>query len=311
MEIKHLGQLINSLALKAGILANDPALLGILSNAELTKVTVNGDFLKALDENLISMDAASDNHPILSAKYKSQALNPIDRKMEALMEQFGLDDAAKDEIKAVKSSYERLDKLAEKLKTLTEKKDGADTSKEKGALQKQIDDLLKKMQDEKSTYDKQLSEVQDERLRDKIGFELKSIYGGAKTIFDSLEGSVKASSLDAIINKGLQEKNAVFTYDDKGNFIVQTKEGATLLRANNTKYTPQELVDEILATNKVLAVNGNQQQHQNNSQNNQQQQGQQSRQVDAGNNGQQINGTNQSVTDFNLAAIESFGTAAQ
>src|SRR5690349_6773639 len=139
MEIKNIGQLIQHLATKAGVPPTDPNLINILSNAELTKVTLHSDLVKALDENLLSVDAATDNHPVIGPKYKAQALNAVDKKLEALMDEFGLDDAAKNELKGVKSSYDRLDKLGAKLKELATKKEGADSNKDKTALQKQID----------------------------------------------------------------------------------------------------------------------------------------------------------------------------
>jgi hypothetical protein len=302
MEIKNVGQLIQHLATKAGIAATDPNLLNILSNAELTKVGLHSDLVKALDENLLSVDAATDNHPVIGAKYKAQALNGFDKKMEQMMEELGLDDAAKTEIKGVKSSYERFEKLSAKMKELSAKKDDPNNKQDKSALQKQIDDLLQQMQTEKKTYEQKVSELEAARTNDRIGFEKKSLYGPLKTIYDGLPADVRSTSLDAVINKALQEKDAELAYDDKGSLIVRKKDGTNLVGANHTKYTPQSLVDEVLAQNKILVV-ANQQQNQNNNQPNQQ------KTVDAG--GQAITGTNQSVIDMNLAAIQNLQSQTQ
>lgn len=301
MEIKNLGQLLQHLATKAGVATTDPNLINILSNAELTKVTLHSDLVKALDENLLSVDAATDNHPVIGPKYKAQALNAFDKKMEAVIEELGLDDTAKAELKGVKSSYERFEKLSATLKSLSEKKADPDASKaDKNALQKQIDDLLGQMKSEKSVYEQKLSDLEATRVLDKIGFEKRSLYGPMKTIYDGLDVAIKATSIDAIINKALQEKEAEFAYDDSGVFIVRKKDGTNLVGANHTKYTPQTLVDEILANNKILAVNTQQQQKQQ----------QQNQQVDA-NNGTPISGTNQSVINLNTAMMETLSQQKQ
>jgi hypothetical protein len=304
MEIKNLGQLIQHLATKAGVAADDANLVNILSNAELTKVTLHSDLVKAMDENLLSVDAATDNHPVIGPKYKAQALNAFDKKMEAVIEELGLDDTAKAELKGVKSSYDRFEKLSAKLKDLSTKKDNASGSADKVALQKQIDDLLLKMQNEQKTYSEKLASVENDRLKDRINFELKSLYGNAKTIYDQLDPAIKSTSIDAVINSALLQKEAKFAYDDKGSLVVLKNDGTNLVGANHVKYTPQMLIDEILAQNKILAVT---QQQQNNNQ--QQQQGQQHSTIVTG-NGQQINGTNQSVANMNLEAIAAFEKAS-
>ncbi len=298
-DIKNLGQLLRHLATKAGIQATDPNLVNILSNADLTKITLHSDLIKALDENLLSVDAAVDNHPVIGPKYKAQALNTFDKKMESFIEELDLDETAKAEVKGIRSSFERFEKLTDKIKELSAKKSAAAGTGDKVALQKQIDDLLKKMQDEQKTYTEALKKVQDERLADKISFEKRSMYGGLKTIYDTLDADIRTTSIDAIINKALQDKDAEFAYDDKGSFIVRKKDGTNLLGANHTKYTPQTLVDEILAHQKILAVNNTQ--HQTNHQ----QTSSQQRQVEA-ENGQIINGTNQSVANLNLEAMKTF-----
>ncbi|MBK7885125.1 MAG: hypothetical protein IPJ81_16070 [Chitinophagaceae bacterium] len=140
--IKNLGQLISHLATKAGIPAEDQHLKDILSNAELTKVTLHSDLVKALDDNLLSVDAAADNHPTIGAKYKAEALNAYDKVMARVMDELELDEETKTELTGVKSSYKRFEALAAKIKDLKTAKANAGSKEEKTGLQKQIDDLL-------------------------------------------------------------------------------------------------------------------------------------------------------------------------
>jgi len=80
MEIKTLGQLINHLATKAGVKADDPNLVNILSNADISKIPVHSDLVTAIDENLLHIEAALDQHPKVRAKYTSEVLSPFDSR---------------------------------------------------------------------------------------------------------------------------------------------------------------------------------------------------------------------------------------
>jgi hypothetical protein len=293
MEIKNLGQLLQHLATKAGIDSKDQNLINLLSSSELTKITLHSDLVKGFDENLLSVEAATDNHPVIGPKYKALALNPFDQKMQAIMDELGLSDEDKAELKGVRSSYERFEKLGAKLKELTTKKDNADTAKDKNALQKQIDELLGKLQAEKKAFEEQLQVEKAGRITDKINFEKRSLYGAVKTIYDSLDPSIRATSLDAVISKALQDKDAEFAYDDQGNFLIRKKDGTNLVGANHTKYTPQAFIDEVLAQNRILAVNP----ASNGTKT------EQTTQVADGKDGQPVNGTNQSVAAMNMEAI--------
>jgi galactitol-specific phosphotransferase system IIB component len=304
LEIKNLGQLIAHLAKKAGLDTTDQNLINLLSNADLTKITLHSDVVKALDENLLSVSQAQDNHPLIGTKYKAEALNPIDKKIEALAEELGLDDASKQELAGIRNSYKKFEAFTAKFNALKEnavKEAGkGKTDATSAALQKQVDELLQKMQLEKKTADEAIQKVQAERKGDKIKFNLRSLLGNTKTIYDNLDPAIKSAAIEAILNKGLQDKEADFDFDEKEEFIVKKKDGTNLVGANHSKYTPQALIDEILAQNKILVVANSQQ---NGQQKDQQQQNNQTS-VNA-ENGQKIDGTNQSVSDYNMEAIKS------
>jgi molybdenum-dependent DNA-binding transcriptional regulator ModE len=303
VEIKNLGQLINHLAKKAGLDTSDQNLINLLSNSELTKITLHSDVVKAFDENLLSVTQAQDNHPLIGTKYKAEALNPIDKKLETLAEELGFDDATKQELAGIRNSYKKLEVFTAKFNELKEnavkeaaKGKGDQTS---AALQKQVDELLQKMQAEKKSSEEAIQRIQGERKGDKIKFNLRSMLNNSKTIYDNLDPAIKAAAIEAILNKGLQDKEADFDFDEKDEFIVKKKDGTNLVGANHSKYTPQTLIDEILAQNKVLVVANSQQNPQDNQQQNNQT-------VNAENGQTKISGTNQSVIDMNMEALSAF-----
>lgn len=254
MEIKTLGQLIQHLAKKAGMDTADTNLVNVLSNAELSKITLHSDFVKGLDENLLSLTQAKDNHPDIGNVYKAQALNGFDKKMDEIAAEAGLDDAANEELKGIKNSYKRFEVLNTKLKEKIAAENKGKGAEDKSALQKQVDELLEKLRNADSATTAKVAEVESLRKADKIGFELRSALMGIATIYDDLPPKAKQATLDALITNALQDKDAEFDFDEQGAFILRKKDGSNLMESGHSKYTPQKFIDEILAQNKVLKV---------------------------------------------------------
>lgn len=294
MEIKNIGQFLQHFATKAGIDVNDKNLISLLSNAELTKVPVHSDLVKALDENLLSIDAATDNHPTISAHYKAQSLNPFDKKMQALIDELELDEESKTLLTGTRSSYKRFETLSDKIKELMAAKSTAANSTDKNALQKQIDDLQLKLKTATESLTGKDAEFATKLSEAKVEFALRESLGSRKTIFDNLSADIRHSSLISVVNKALQDKDAQLSYDDKGNLQLLKKDGTKLYGANHTLITLDELIDSSLAQNKLLVVAEP-------AKTAQQQNQQQPVVVPGG--GTAISGTNQSVVDYNAQQL--------
>lgn len=241
MELTNVGQLINHLALKAGIRPDDDSLKNILSNAELSKTTIPSDFAKAMDNNLLSIEVAKDNHPEIASIYKAQALNALDRKLDAIAEEKGFDDES---YKSTKNSYKKLDLIVDKLKS--EKQ----PNKPHEGLQKQVDELIQELKTTKESAEAEKKRLESERLQDKRDFILKEKLSARKTIFDDLDADIRYISLTTAINKKLQEHDAELAFDENGNLIPLKKDGTKLLGANHTPIDLQSLIDTTMAQNK-------------------------------------------------------------
>ncbi len=135
--MNNFGQLIAHLAKKSGIPDDDQNLIGILSNAELTRVNVPNELFNSIDNRLLSIDDAKNNHPLVKAHYFAQAYNGLDSELDRVKDELGIDDATWQDLQGERSSTKRAVALAKKVKELTEKKSGAEP-KAKDALQKQI-----------------------------------------------------------------------------------------------------------------------------------------------------------------------------
>jgi hypothetical protein len=288
--ISNLGQLFQHLATKAGVLANDQNLINVLSNAELTKITLHSDLVRAIDENLLSIDVAKDNHPILSTHYKSQALNALDKRLLAIAEESNLlNDEELAELKKPTNSYKKLDSIVEKLKAV---KAVSPDAKPNEALKKQVDELVAKLTEAAKEKDSLVAAHTESLQKVKTGYTFREKLSAKKTILDTLSQETRNTSLMAVIDKALAEKDAMLTYDENGNAILQKKDGTKLLASNNTAITLDELIDSALATEKLLVVAPEQPTNQPTTPI-----------TVPGGTPTVIDGTNQSVADYNLAQL--------
>jgi hypothetical protein len=251
-EIKNLGQLISHLATKAGVSKDDQNLINVLSNAELSKVNVHSDLINALDNNLLSIDVAKDNHPEISKVYKAQALNAFDKNLETAISDAGFTEDEVTELKGIKNTYGRFEKVVAMLK---EKKAATPNKEDKSALQKQVDELIANMKKLEEGKDAEIARLKAQNAIDKVSYEVRDLLRGKKTIYDNLPAATRAASLSVLIENALKEKDAELVFDDKGAFTIQKKDGSAYLGANHSRYTPESFIDEILANNKVIAVN--------------------------------------------------------
>lgn len=310
-EIKTLGQLINHLATKAGVKSDDPNLVNILSNADISKIPVHSDLVTSIDENLLNIEAALDQHPKVRSKYTAEVLSPFDSKMAAIIEELGLDDAGKEELKGIRSTYKRFETLTQRLREMKEAKATATKDKDKEALQQQIDELQNSLKIAKKAVDDAKIEYETKLQDDRKDFRLRNLIAGKKTTLDTLPEDVRNSTILGIINKNLQAQDAELRFDDKGELQPYKKDGSKLYGANHTLITLDSLIDSELAQNKLLPVTNTTTQSGGGAGQQQQQQHSHQQQVSSvdSNNGQPVNGTNQSVANYNLATLASLSEA--
>lgn len=223
---------------------------GVTHDGDLT-TDIPDEVATALDNSLLTVDAALNNHPTIKKKYFAEAYNGIDSEFNSAVTEFGLADDVVAEIKASGGSVKRIVALARKVKELSAKTEPADKGKaaelqaEINKLHNQLADEIKKQGDIKAEFDKQIKDV-------KIKQKLDSMVGAYKTMYDELPAEAKEAAITALINKSLQDSDADFTFDEKGNLSLVKKDGTNLFGENHTLITPQSFIDKSLS--KILKV---------------------------------------------------------
>ena len=229
--------LLKKLATKAGI--------DIVIDAD---GNIADDAATSLDNQLLTIAAATNNHPDVKKVYFAQAYNGLDAEMKDLITEFGLSDDVKAEIERAGGSTKKAVALARKIKEISEKPHSTDTKKHADEIRLLNEKLAAEIQAKtglQTTFDNQLKQI-------KIQTKLGGMIGSQKTVYDELPADAKEAAMNALLNKALQDSDAEFTFDDKGNLSLIKKDGTNLFGENHTIVTPQAFIDKSFS--KILKV---------------------------------------------------------
>lgn len=270
---KTAGEFINELYKKAGGNPEDEGFKKFLNDANLVSVQIPDDVMRPIDNGLISLTAAKNNHTDIKNHYTKQALDGVDKSIEDLMTELELDETTRNQVAVERSSYKKPATLIKIIRDLEVKKATANAP-DKAAINKQLEDLHAQIKVEKQrstdaemSFKKQMTDFR----RD---IKVSSLYSAQKTILDTLDPEAKAVAIKVLIDKELQDNNAQITFDENGNLNLTKKDGTNYFGDNNQQVNAQQFVDKVLSRNKLLVVtpapqNGNGNQQGNNGQQNQ------------------------------------------
>lgn len=245
-----IGQFLQAQAKKAGVQLNEEQ-LAFLNGGEIARLTVPDDITTALDNNLLSIADAKNNHPDIKNHYTKATLDGVDGVITDLLKD--LTDEEKAEILGERSSYKRITLTANKLRALEAKKAGA-TKPEQKEIQAQIDALHAQLAAEKKSKEDLVAQHQGQLRQFQVDAKLEGLLGGYKTIYDTLPTEVRNMTLKNLLQKELQDKDADLTIDDKGNLVILKKDGSSFYGENHQLVNPVQLAEQTFSRNKLLQV---------------------------------------------------------
>lgn len=223
---------------------------GIQYDGDLT-ADIPDDIAASLDNGLLTLQAATNNHPQVKKVYFAQAFDGLDAELNSLISEMGIPDEVKAEIEKAGGTTKRAAALVRKIKELSSKDQPADKTKA-AELQAEINKLHGQLNAELAAKDQIKQEYADKLKAIQIQTKLSGMLGNYKTVFDDLDPAAKEAGINAIITKALQDSDADFTFDDKGNLSLMKKDGTNLFGENHTLVTPQSFIDKSLS--KILKV---------------------------------------------------------
>jgi hypothetical protein len=245
-----IGELLNNLAQKAGVKSDSEDLKSLLASPELANIKVPDDLVSTIDKGLLSIDAAKNNHPDIKKKYFADAYDGMDKQLLQLVESDTFDQADLDEIKAEKSTSKKAELIVSKLKAAKNSAKGAD----KDEINKQLTVAHEAARIAKAETEAVKSEYEGKIKNIHLQSAIKTVFGNYKTIYDELPGDIRSATMEAIITKALQDKNAELRTDENGNLQLLAKDGSNVFGSNHVQLTPQSFLDQSFAP--ILKVSG-------------------------------------------------------
>lgn len=244
------GELLNNLFLKAGLPADHAGVKTLLTSPELANIQVPDDVVTALDNGLLSIDAAKNNHPDIKRKYFADAYDGIDKQLLALIATDTFDETDIAEIKAEKSTSKKAELIVTKLKAAKATAKGAD----KEEINRQLAAAHAAAKAAKDEVDTVKNEYEGKIKDIHRNAAVKAAIANYKTIYDDLPGGIKSATLEAIINKELQDKNAVLNVDENGRLVLSGKDGSNVFGSNHVQLTAESFLNTSFAP--ILKVSG-------------------------------------------------------
>lgn len=311
---KSAKEFLTVLLQKAGVKIDEEKIAAALGSAELATVQIPDDLITPIDNGLLSIQAAKNNHPEIKGHYTAQALDSLDKELERAMEDYKLPDEIKTELKGEKSSYKRATLLAAKIKSLEEQKASSGKG-EKDVLQQEINKLNAELRDIKSKEQGIHDDYKKQMLEIKMGHSLGQLLGSYKTKFDELPANVKDSTLKAIINNSLAADAAEFTVDDAGQLTLRKKGGDNFFGDDHNIMTPKTYLDKILARDKILITTDQSQNNGGGANNSHNRNGQNFQRQQTQNNGSNGNGNGSAakspISDLIAESLQGLGVNKQ
>lgn len=212
------------------------------------------DIHRGIDNSLISLTEAKNNHGELKGHYTKQALDGVDKEILSLIEDFQLDEPTKSEILSEKSTYKRGPLLTRRIVELERKKAAATGGKDKATIQTEIDGLHAELKASKEAFANAQKSFDDQRMQDRINNKKNVFFSGVKTIHDELDPETRYTIIDSQVQKELQDRQAKFALDEQGNVVLMRNDGTNFFGENHQQVKPLQFIEQVLAKNKQLKV---------------------------------------------------------
>jgi hypothetical protein len=261
------GELLKSLAGKAGIKDDNEALKKLLAFSDAMQFDVPDEFSKPLEENLLTVNSAINNQNVRGPLF-AEFGGSIDRLIDNWPTDFEFDDTEKGAIKTIeKDTKGKLKKLSEllikkqnELKEKASKPTSADSVQLKSeitALKNQINDLNSQANQIKASYETQIQNLQEKNLANQKTYAFRTLLAGKPLPKNNLPQNVNIITAEQLIQQEMSKNGLQFHLDEFGNLILkQRKDGSDLdYFVNNKKIEASDFIDGVLAQNKFIQIN--------------------------------------------------------
>lgn len=243
-----LSELLNNVMLAAGIPGDDENLKKLLGNPALNQDDIPANWESA-SNNIMTVDTAK-YHPAVKSHFYGAALNPVETELQKLMEAYEFGDEDKAEFTGIKSTYQKIPLLKEKIDALMTKKASANSGDSKKYAD-QISQLNAEIVKIKQDAQRQVQEIENKRVSELKDLHIDSILNGYNYI-KSLSKDVAKVSAKTLMNQYLEAKGAKVKIENGKLALVNSQDEALPYIENNQPVEFKTLLDKIVADNRML-----------------------------------------------------------
>lgn len=241
----NVGTLIVNLAKKAGF---DTTLLAIPSDT----FEVPEDLVTALEAKLLTEESAK-NSQALKNHFTSQVLDTIDRKFPTLFDELEFDNATREEVLGIKSTYERIPAIMKKVKELESQKAAAGKG-DKAALQEQINNLNKQISQITQEKDKAILDERAKAQQEIADHIFRHSIESVDLVTDMFDKPTMLQLAEQRVKSALAAEGAKAVLKDGVLTLVQASDEALDFYKDNKKVPYNEFRDKVLANAKIMKV---------------------------------------------------------
>jgi plasmid stabilization system protein ParE len=251
-------EIINALAIRAGVPSDDKNLVSLLSSAELSKINVAKELQDAMESGLHSKESATAMlTPIirkeLESTFRAEVYNGVDTELYMAAQDLELGDEDIAELKAEKKTSARIQKIAAKIKALQAKK--SDGKGDKAELTNEINKLKAEKSDLLRLKDEELNKTKADHLTELSEIMLEASLAGVSYAQDQLPIEANVQSAKYFLNRALAENDARIEYDKATRSMkLVKKDGTDFYDKNNTRQDFNAFRDKVIADNKLNKV---------------------------------------------------------
>lgn len=247
---KKISEFLIGLAKKAGVELTAEQ-QELLTGGELGRIDLDDTIVTPIDNSLISLRDAKNNHPDIKNHYVKGAYDGIDALLLSQMDEYEFGENERNAILTERNTNKRLPLMVKMVKDLEHRKANADKP-DKAAINKQIEDLNHAIRQEKEEKAKLAAEYDNKLKQFKIDSKKQTLLSNYKTIYDDLAPEVKYMTLFNLINKDLQDNNAEIVLGDGDSAALYKKDGTNYYGDNNQQINLQQFIESSLSRNKIL-----------------------------------------------------------
>ncbi len=245
-----IGELIQSLATKAGIPADNAELKELVSNPELLKVIIPDTLLNQIEGGLHTIESAAAN-PALREKMRKQMqaeiLNGVDAEIERSYDDLGITDEVKALLKAEPNTGKRASLLAKKVKELASAQSKGKTPEEVQKLIDEVNTLKSSLGNKDKEWQQKLSDTEAKYINELTQQEINSLLSQYNyALGDNVPANVKLLTAQGVLNNALRENGFKIVKKD-GRLELLAENGSEAFDKSNNKLTLTSFMDSAVS----------------------------------------------------------------